>query len=263
MGRDDLRNDGEGLDDEPRYFQTTHWSLVRRAGAEDDAGPRDALADLVRQYQGPVKFHLVRERRLDPQQAADLWQDFLLKRVLERDFLRSADQHRGKFRTFLLSAVNNFVFTSFRDAGRLKRSPQKGIVGLDQAAEAADTRNDPPSRAFDLEWARAVLEQALDQMREECLGKGQDRVWGVFEGRYVVPIRGGQALSYEQLIEQFGFQSTVQASNALTTAIRKFDRILRAVVGQYAREPGDVDNEIRDLRQILAVPRAESADPSA
>src|SRR5579859_3116253 len=95
-------------------FPTTHWSLVARAGDGDAKTREEALADLLHEYLVPLKAHLVRTRRLEASRADDLLQSFLADKVLEQDLIGRADRKKGKFRTFLLHALDGFVTDCLR-----------------------------------------------------------------------------------------------------------------------------------------------------
>jgi hypothetical protein len=110
---------------------------------------------------------------------------------------------------------------------------------------------------FDIAWARGVIDQAVTQMRAECEKSGRTDVWSVFEYRILEPtLEGSEPLSYQQLVERFGFRSPSEASNILVTAKRMYARTLRGVVGQYACDDGEVESEIAELRKILASGKA-------
>ena len=110
-----------------------------------------------------------------------------------------------------------------------------------------------PSDAFDVAWARRVIEQALAGMRGECEGAGRGDLWAIFEGRILAPtLDGADPVPYDELVSRYGLQSPKQAANAVVTARRMFVRYLREVVAQYVARPEDVDGEIAELQQILA-----------
>ena len=88
-------------------FQTTHWSLVLRAGNRNDRDAEDALAALCGRYWYPL-YAYVRRRTADVHEAQDLTQEFFA-RLLEKNTLAAASPERGRFRSFLLTAVKNFL----------------------------------------------------------------------------------------------------------------------------------------------------------
>jgi RNA polymerase sigma-70 factor (ECF subfamily) len=172
-------------------------------------------------------------------------------RVLAEKLVAKADQARGKFRSFLVTALDNFVSNQRRAARALKRSPRDERP-VDPGPDIDDPSPCAPA-AFDVAWAKQVLHQAVEEMREHCRRTRRDDVWGVFEGRVLLPTLGLAArVPYAQLVRQFNLESPAQASNVLITGNRMFRRALRSVVGRYERDDVDIDAEVADLRRTLA-----------
>jgi len=237
----------------PQRFPSTHWSLIGRACNGQDAGRRDALNQLLTRYWPALKAHLVEKKRIDPNEADDLVQGFIQSKVLQRDLVGTADSARGRFRSLLATALDNYVANELRRRGAAKREAERA-VSLDQEAyeQMAGTKA-AAHDAFDVAWAREVLAEILRQMRSECERSGRADVWGVFEGRVLAPIlEGNPPLSYDEMLERFGFRSPTHASNALVTGKRMFGRIMRSVVREYAADEDDVDAEIQELQNILS-----------
>ena len=91
-------------------------------------------------------------------------------------------------------------------------------------------------------------------MRAECQEKGRADLWELFECRVMAPaLDGCDPPPYLQLVQRFGFQSAAQASNALVTAKRQFERNLAAVIAETERVTSekDIQAEIADLCEIL------------
>jgi RNA polymerase sigma-70 factor (ECF subfamily) len=235
----------------PGRFPTTHWSLVAQAGRDTADVRREALERLLRRYLPALRVHLVHTRRMAPEDADDLLQDFVTNRIIEKDLLSRADRDLGKFRTYLLAALDHFLIDQRRRQGAKKRSPGRG-ARLDLGDQEDQIPAAPASDTFDRAWARGVLAEALERMRAECAASGRDDVWGVFEGRLLAPIlRGSEPMDYEELVARFGLTSAAQASNVLMTAKRTFARTVRAVVGQYALGDEAIESEIRELHEVL------------
>jgi RNA polymerase sigma-70 factor (ECF subfamily) len=234
-------------------FPTTQWSLVREASGGHGPANRAALARLLERYVPAMRVHLIRGRNLSPDDAEDLVQSFLADKVLGRDFIGLADESRGKFRTWLTMTLNRYVISQFRAARAQKRTPG-GHVDFDEDLFVVE-RSPTPDRSFDVAWARQVLAQAIEAMRRECHAVGRLDVWGVFEARVLRPmLQQEEPVAYGELVARYGFTSPSQASNVLVTANRTFVRELRKVVGAYASSEQDIDEEIADLRRILAEP---------
>lgn len=225
-----------------RAFPSTRWSQVAAAGQESPAGDRPLLGRLLQRYLPALRAHLTGRRwHLAPDQADDLLQGFLLKKVVERNLIAQADRNKGRFRTFLLTVLDRYV----GDELQRKRLPE--VPWGDDHPDRQPCADD----AYDQAWARLVLEDVLQRMRAECEASGQEEIWGVFDCRVVSPsLDDVPPLAYEELVRRFGFKSPIQAANALTTAKRKFRRILEAVVAEYAEE-GNEAEEIEELKKIL------------
>jgi DNA-directed RNA polymerase specialized sigma24 family protein len=233
-------------------FPVAQWSLIGRVGREEGQARQQSLEQFLNRYLPALRAHLVRVRGLSAQNADDVLQDFVARKILQRDLVARADRELGKFRTFLVTALDRFVINWIRDAGAEKRNPAEGAALLGDRAEELPA-DAGPSQEFDLAWARSVIAEALDRMQAECAAAGRNEVWGVFESRVVRPIREGTEPSdYRELVRRFGFQSPSQASNVLMTAKRMYARLLRSVVGQYARSDREIETEIAELRAILA-----------
>ena len=233
-------------------FPNTNWSMVARADDVRSSVRRRALESLLRQYFPALRAYLLARGRVRPQDVDDLLQGFMASKVLEQEIVRRADQARGKFRSFLMSALERYAVSEFRKERAAKRSPAEAARGEDAAAETEDPDLDAAAR-FDLEWARQVVGMGLERMRRECEAGGRQDVWGIFEGRVVGPTLDGQEPEpYEGLVGRFGLKSVEQANNVLVTGKRMFGRHLLEIVGEYAEDADDAEEEIRRLKEIVA-----------
>jgi RNA polymerase sigma-70 factor (ECF subfamily) len=211
-------------------------------------------------YMPALRAHVVFRFRVAADRAEDYLQAFLADKVLEHALIGHADRARGKFRSFLMTALNNFVLNSLRNERAGIRSPE-ALVSLHQKEGLIEPVGDDPSpsEAFDLAWAREVIDQTIQRMKAECASSGRDDLWGLFEGRTLEPaLRGAEPIAYGELISRFGLSSPAQATNLLVTANRMFVRHLRAVISRYELEEDEIDAEIDGLWQVLARGRASS-----
>ena len=181
-------------------FCTTHWSVVlaaRSSGAGDDraAEARAALEELLRVYWPPI-YAFLRRKGYAADDAGQLTQEFFT-RLLERRDIDRADPERGRFRSWLLTALKNFLANEWKRKTAAKRDERK-LVWLD-ALEAEQryqlepqTRSDP-EREYQRDWAVAVLERAFRRLRAECDERGRGwlfeqvqkaLVWGPEDGGY-------------------------------------------------------------------------------
>ena len=235
-------------------FPLTRWSLVgRAAGSGGDTRVRAAVNELVVRYLPALRAHLVLTRRLSPDDADDLLQNFMASKVLEQNLFGRADQAQGKFRTFLLAALGNFLIDHLRAAGAKKRSAGTDAMQIDeQRSEVIDPRVEQPSAAFDAAWARQVLDHATTLMRQQCEADGRADVWGVFHARILQPaLEGAEPVAYDELVKMFELASPDQASNVLVTGKRMFARCLRDAVAEYADDE-EIEQELRELKVLVA-----------
>jgi hypothetical protein len=101
-------------------FQTTHWTRVLRAGQiESTESAQQALSAFCVTYWPPL-YAFLRHRRYPPTDAQDLVQAFFVY-LLQKNTLRHADQEKGRLRTFLLTALQNFLMNEHDRARALKR----------------------------------------------------------------------------------------------------------------------------------------------
>lgn len=237
-------------------FPATEWTLVARAG--EGGRPRGAaLAELVRRYHEPLRSHLIWIRRINPDHAADLLQGFLTSQVVERGLVRRAERSKGRFRTFILLALDRYVKNRFREARAAKRAPDRAAA-LDERADFAHC-GPAPVDPFDAAWARQVLNEAIQCMQRECSLSERPDVWGVFEARIMRPaFERAKPLSYNELVRQFNLSSPSQASNVLITAKRMFQRCLSAVIAEYEPDAAAIEREVLELREILSRPAPDA-----
>jgi DNA-directed RNA polymerase specialized sigma24 family protein len=226
----------------------THWSEVGRAGQGDPA----ALDRLLGQYFMALKTYLVKSKRIPSDQAEDLLQSFVMEKIIQGGLLGQARQHKGRFRTFLLSALQNFVISEWRKRTAPKRAPRGAAeIPLDRLGDTpAAVRQ--PDRELEVIWAKQVLAETLQRMEAECRAKDRLDLWGVFECRDLAIVDGAPPLPYNELVARFGFRSPVEAANAVTTARRMCVRNLREVVAQYVQDESQVEKEIQALWEILS-----------
>jgi len=222
------------------------WTAVEAAGCDCEAG-RVALEGLVKVYSRPLLNHLTAKFQASEEDAEDWLQDFLIDKIVIGNFLRKAERGRGKFRTFLLNALDNFVIDKLRHDKRQVRRPEGGWVDL----EDEELPEEQPCGDREAEdWALATIEQTVSRMRDECEREGHATRWAVFKERILDPmLEDASPTPYEELVKRLNFKSPADASNVLITGKRMFKRTLQEVVGEYAGDQASV--EIKDLRRIL------------
>jgi RNA polymerase sigma factor (sigma-70 family) len=227
-------------------FETTQWSLVSGASAEDER--RNALESLYRSYCNPV-YAFIRRRGYSREDAQDFTQDFFLY-LVEKNIPNRADPNRGKFRTFLLKSLEFFLQNAAQRARSQKRGGQVNLVFLDdRAVEAHYQLADPgltAEQVFDARWAGTLIEGAFTRLRAEMEASGKtglfDQIWG-----FVVET---EERSYLEVAERTG--QTVSAIKAAIHRLRsRYREVLRSEIARTVTNSVEFDEEIRALHRSL------------
>lgn len=236
-------------------FPSTRWTLVARAGGSDPHATPAAIAELVRLYSPALRGHLLHAAGGDAHQAEDLLQGFLADKVLEQRLIGFADPGRGRFRSFLLTALDRYVIDEHRRATARKRRPDRPVEDIAAHAEAMP---DTAARsAFDRAWAQQVVAEVLAVMRRECEQANRHDLWDVFEVRYLRPaVDGVPPEPHESIAARLKLESAHQAGNLLTTAKRMFTRVFKTAVARYAADESELRDEVAELWRLFATRKA-------
>jgi RNA polymerase sigma-70 factor (ECF subfamily) len=232
-------------------FTATHWSVVlaaREAGSPQAAA---ALERLCRTYWYPLYVY-VRRRGHSPEDAQDLTQQFFAN-LLRKGSLGAADPARGKFRTFLLHALERFLVNEWKRARRLKRGGGVPALDLDVADAEGRYGREPstsltPERAYEKRWAAGLLEGVLADLRQEYARADQARVFEALAERLWGKGPGGSRAEIGA-----GLGMTEGAVGAALHRLRqRFRERLRAAVAHTVADPGEVDVELRHLLAVVS-----------
>ena len=232
-------------------FATTHWSLVLAAAQPDTARAQDALARLCQNYWYPL-YTYVRRRGYSAHDAQDLTQAFFL-RLLERHWVDDADRARGRFRTFLLTALQRFLADEW-DKGRAQKRGG-GVPHVPVQLDSAETRyghepadNLTPEQSYERRWALTLLDTVLQKLRAEYErgGKGE-----LFAGLNACLVGGRDTQPYAELAAQLAMNEGA-VKVAVHRLRQRYRQLLRDEIAQTTAEAGDVDDELHHLFAVLA-----------
>ncbi len=232
-------------------FATTHWSVVLAAGQGSSASAQAALEYLCGAYWYPLYAH-VRRRGYSPEDAQDLTQEFFA-RLLVKGWLSMADARRGRFRTFLLAAMDHFLAHEWERARCQKRGGGKAIFSLDVEGAEARYHLEPTDRAdagwlYERRWALTLLDRVLSRLREEfiALGRG-DR----FEQLQPCLVGDKTVRSYAALATEW--QTTEAAIKMNVSRMRqRYRELFLEEIAQTVGAPEELEAEVRHLRTVLA-----------
>ena len=238
-------------DKRSEVFATTRWSVVLEAGNHDFDKAAAALHWLCSAYWYPI-YAFIRRRGADFHEAEDLTQAFFAF-LLEGEIFKQADQHKGRFRSFLLAALSNFLNNEWDKRQTLKRGGQRQIISLDEATAEGRYRNEPagvltPEKLFDRRWAALLVEKVLALLREEYASANNAGVLARLEPLLTQEVTPGL---YAQLAAESSMtEGSVKV--ALHRLRRLFGELLRREVGRTVADEAVLDEEIRYLFSALS-----------
>lgn len=225
-------------------FDTTRWSIVLRARGEP-ATARAALETLCCTYRPPV-FAFVRRQGYRADVAEDLTQAFFT-RFLEGEWYSCADPARGRFRSFLLTALKRFLLKADVQAASLKRGGAYRFESLDAAGSIEPASEETPDLVFERAWADAVLDAALARLHHEAerAGKG-----ALFERLREFLVEPPDETDYARVAADLNLRR-----NTLAVAVHRLRQRLRELVREELAETvsdGELlDDELHFLRRAL------------
>jgi RNA polymerase sigma factor (sigma-70 family) len=230
-------------------FQNTLWSRILAAGNSDSARALQAFEELATVYWRPV-YAFVRRAGHDRHRASDLTQAFFAY-IIHRNLLKKADPKRGRFRSFLLGTLKDFLSHEKEKENALRRGGDREFVSIDEANAEGLYLNEPssdltPDKLFDRQWAMAVLGEALRRLRADYARAGMTDLFTALE-----PYLTGDAESrYAALAERLDrSEGTVRV---LIFRLRdRFRQLIRAVIADTVSDLEQLEMELAHFRDVL------------
>jgi RNA polymerase sigma-70 factor (ECF subfamily) len=240
-------NDSAG----PRDFRTTHWSVVLAAKRPDSPDRMAALTALCQGYWYPL-YAFVRRQGRDRQQAEDLTQDFFA-RLLEKNTLSSVQPEHGRFRSFLLASLKNFLANDWDRAHAAKRGGNYSIISWDdQAVEDRYLRepshNATPEKLFEQTWALTLIQTVLDRLKKEYADADKNQL---FDAIHASLSDEGGAGTYSEIAAKLNMTESAVKMSVLRMR-RRFGDLLRTEIAQTLPDAREVEEELRHLFTCLA-----------
>lgn len=235
----------------PPWFHTTQWTqvLTAREGGDDQAAWR-ALENLCRLYWFPL-YGYVRRKGYQQADAEDLTQGFFAQ-LLEKHRLASVAREKGKFRTFLLTCLDNHLRDEHDKRTARKRGGDCTIVSLDwESAESRYSLDPPdeksPEHYFEKKWALEILARALARLREDYQESGKGELFNRLKPYLTGSAERGQ---FGEIGEALGMNET--AVRAAVSRLRKrYREMLRAEICDTVANPEDADEEYEHVCRVL------------
>jgi RNA polymerase sigma factor, sigma-70 family len=227
-------------------FATTHWTVVLAAGRRHTPDSDRALEELCRTYWYPL-YAYVRRRGYSKEDAEDLTQAFFT-RFLEKNYLGSVNAERGRFRAFLLASLKHFLINDWKRSRRQKRGAGEALLSLDWSTadtqfQVAATAEPSPDKAFDREWALALLGKVVGRLQQECEADGRGQQFAELK---IFLTAGKGALSYAEPARKLGLDEG--AVRVIVHRLRKrYRELLRDEIRHTLSDPAQVEEEMRAL----------------
>jgi len=236
---------------QPGMFTTTHWSVVLRVGQEDSTQAILALEELCRTYWYPL-YAYVRRRGHAEHDAKDLIQGFFALQ-LKRHALNNVVPGRGKFRSFLLTALHRFLIDEHQRVQAQKRGGGQPVISLDAQEAEHRYRLEPadpetPEKLFDRRWAMTLIDRAMNRLREEFVAAGKA---GLYEHLRGLIVEGRDKCLYAEAAQQTGL-SEEAVKKAVQRLRRRYREAVRAEIAQTVATSSEIDEEMSYLLQALS-----------
>jgi RNA polymerase sigma-70 factor (ECF subfamily) len=234
-------------------FLTTHWSLIEtvKQGQDKDQA---LIGLLLGRYWKPVYCYL-RRKGLANEEAKDLTQAFFHEIVLNRHLVDRADPSKGRFRSFLLHALDQFLIDQRRRESAGKRIPKDKLVPLDIGDPPALPQtilDRSPEDCFTYAWKSELLDRTLGEVQAECEQQGLQTHWQLFRDKVLLPtLENRQSPPMKTICTQHGVASESTAFNMLLTVKRHFRAALRRNLRNTVLHEDDIDEEWQEILLVL------------
>ena len=250
-------HDQTSMGGERETFLTTHWSVIEDVKKHHDKD-RALIGLLLERYWKPVYCYL-RRKGYDNEQAKDLTQGFFHEVVLNRRLLERADSEKGRFRTLLLYALNQYLIDEHRKEATRKHIPKDKLVPLD----VIDNPSLPDmvyqldaEQSFNYVWKADLLERVLAEVRDRYTKRGMETHWYVFRDRLLEPsLEDREVPSFNQICQRYRIDNEATASNMLKTVKRLFRSVLEKHIRQTVLSGEAVEEELREIFKFMETGR--------
>ncbi len=243
--------------DERQWFHTTHWSVVLAARAPSPEADH-SLQILCRAYWPPL-YTFIRRRGHAEHDAQDLTQEFIAQ-LLAKDFLANVSPHKGRFRSFLLASLKNFLASEHQRVTAAKRGGGVPLIPLDADPEenflgAEPATHTTPETVFERRWAITLMERAFAKLREELTAAGKAAQFHRLKGYLEADAgRGDYTVAARDLK-----MSSVAVGVAVHRLRQRFGELIRREIADTVASPEEIDDEMRHLLAVIGRSAAESS----
>lgn len=197
-------------------------------------------------------YVFIRRRGKGREDAQDLTQEFFT-RLLEKNYVQSADASKGRFRTFLLTAVTRFLVNEWEWSQAQKRGGGREHFSLDiQNVENGCQRElmdgATPETMYERHWAETILSTVLNRLRQEYETAGEQKRFDLLKPFLVGERPSGAGV---QLAARLGITES-SAYSAVHRLRKRYGELLREEIAHTLNRPGEIEDELRYLVRVLS-----------
>ncbi len=239
-------------------FASTHWSVIAAAGKmdSDPETAHRALTELCQTYWPPL-YSFARSRGYSVHDAQDLTQNFF-GFLIENKIYTLVDRQKGKFRSFLLASIKNFLADHYDRARALKRGGGHEPFPFDEermeeveASFRAQATNDPApvaDRVFERTWAETLVGDSLAKVLLHYESEGKE---DIFQHLKIFLTGSNEPIpSYPELALQLEIKESTLRSH-ITRLRARYREALRTEVRRTVAREAEVEGELRELLRVL------------
>lgn len=232
-------------------FSTTHWSVVLGAGQDNPALAAGALERLCRTYWFPI-YAFIRRRGSSQHDAEDSTQAFFAH-LLEKESFKKLDRQKGKFRSFMLAALTNFLNNEWDKRQTWKRGGKIQIISLDETRAEELYNREPvdsltPEKLFERRWAVALVERVFAGLKQEYAAANKSKLFATLEHGLTREIAQDVCAEWAAALAM----SEGAVKVALHRLRRRYGELLREEIAHTVTTPEELDEEIRHLCAVMA-----------
>lgn len=232
-------------------FATTHWSVVVAAGDTTSERSRAALTELCQTYWYPL-YVFVRCKGITAHDAQDLTQSFLAD-FLSRNQVSRADRNLGRFRSFLVSSLENFLHNEWRRRSAKKRGGGQVLIPLETLLAGERFLEEPsdletPAAAYDRQWARTLLDKAVRDLEAEWEREGRGKLFHEFQAHLW---DDATSVPYAELSARFDL-TPVNLRVTFHRCRQRYRELLRRAVADTVTSEAEIEDELRYLIQVVS-----------
>ncbi|MBE7158130.1 MAG: sigma-70 family RNA polymerase sigma factor [Rhodospirillales bacterium] len=236
-----------------KVFATTRWSVLVACLHDDQVKANGALSELCQAYWRPI-YACIRHHGHSVHDAQDLTQEFFVH-LLKGKWLHQLDAAKGRFRSYLSTALRHFLISHHRRRWTFWRGWGSQVVSFD--AEAAEGRylqdlatQASPEAFYERQWATTVIDHALEDLRLEMRTKGKEILFGYFDA-----VLGAHPREFVYLEAARSLGTTVEALHAALARWRgRFRELLREEIGATVTSKSEIDAELEHLQRLSGRP---------